>query len=196
MGWLIGFLLGLITDIARSVFIPASTEWINRRIPWMNKNINIKENSLILDMRAKLIAQGLDPDLVRYMLKDADEFLNRLSGQSEAFVENAVKVVSMITQAEMNSDAAARAEVATLQMERAIEALEQSGLLTETQLAALKASQAHWNAYAKAQAEFAAAEFEGGSMSPLIYSGELESVTISRTGDLKRILEELRERHV
>lgn len=193
MGWLFGFLLGLFTDLARSVFIPASTEWINRRIPWVRKNINIKENALILDMRAKLIEQGLDPELVRHVSKDAEEFMNRLIGQSEAFVENAVEVVGMITQLELNGEAAKRAEVAKLQMEHALIALEQSELLSDAQKDALKAAQETWMIYADAQAKFAAAQFERGSMAPMVYSSELESVTISRTGDLNRILEELRE---
>ena len=32
-------------------------------------------------------------------------------------------------------------------------------------------------------------------MAPLIYAGELESATVSRTGELKRMLEEMRERY-
>lgn len=63
------------------------------------------------------------------------------------------------------------------------------------QIAAFKQTQTNWESYAKTQAEFAAAAFEGGSMAPLVYASELEAVTVSRTGELKRMFEEMSERY-
>ena len=100
-----------------------------------------------------------------------------------------------MSQIEMNIEAERRAGVAQQQMERAIVALERSGLMDERQTSSLRTTQRNWDEYAKSQAEFAAAEFDGGSIAPLVYSSELEAVTISRTGELKRMLQEMHKRY-
>ena len=100
-----------------------------------------------------------------------------------------------MTQAEMYMEVDRCANVARQQMERAILALKRSGLLEPLQISNLDKAQENWEAYAKSQAEFAAAEFEGGSMAPLVYASELELVTISRTGELNRMFQELKERY-
>ncbi|MEP9372094.1 lysozyme inhibitor LprI family protein [Mesorhizobium sp. KR1-2] len=197
MEWLGGFVLGFIADLFRSVFMPASTEWINRFIPSARRKANVEENILTLNIMEKLKSVGKDPDLVKYARDDASQFMSVLISQQEAFVENAIELIdsTYMTQAEINEEAGRRAVVARQQMERAIIALERSGWISEAQTAALKETQGRWEKYAQAQAEFAAAEFEGGSMAPLVYASELESVTLSRTGELKRMLEEMRERY-
>lgn len=197
MEWLGGFILGFIADAFRSVFMPASTEWINRRIPSARKKANVEENILTLDIMEKLKSLGKDPDLVKHARDDAAQFMTVLTSQKEAFVETAMEVIdsTFMTQVEMNIEADRRADVASKQMERAIIALERSGWMSEAQIAALKETQGKWEKYAQAQAEFAAVEFEGGTMAPLVYSSELESATVSRTGELKRMLEEMRERY-
>lgn len=197
MEWLGGFFLGIIADLFRSVFMPASTEWINRLIPSSRKKANVEDNILTLDIMEKLKSLGKDPDLVKHARDDAAQFMAVLISQQEAFVENAMEVIdsTFMTQIEMNMEAGRRADVARKQMERAIIALERSGWMNETQTAALEQTQERWEKYAQAQAQFAAAEFEGGSMAPLIFASELESATVSRTGELKRMLDEMRQRY-
>lgn len=197
MDWFVGFVLGFAADLFRSVFLPASTAWFNRFIPAARKKANVEENILTLNIMEKLKSVGKDPHLVKHARDDADKFMNVLTSQQQAFVENAIEIIdsTYMTQAEMNMEASRRADVAERQMERAIIALERSGWMSETQAAALKDTQARWALYSHAQASFAAAEFEGGSMAPLIYASELESATVSRTGELKRMLDEMRERY-
>lgn len=197
MDWLVGFVLGFVADLFRSVFMPASTEWINRFIPASRKKANVEENIVTLDIMEKLKSLGKDPALAKHARDNAAQFLAVLNSQQEAFVENAIEIIdsTYMTQAEMNMEAGRRADVARQRMDRAIVALERSGWMAASQVAALKQTQENWESYAKAQAEFAAAEFEGGSMAPLVYASELESVTVSRTGELKRMLEEMRERY-
>lgn len=197
MEWLIGFVLGFGADLFRSVFMPASTEWLNKYIPSARKKANVEDNMLTLQVMESLKSLGKDPNLARHARDDSAQFLSVLISQQEAFVENAVEVIdsTYMTQVDMNAEAGRRAEVARQQMERAIVALEKSGWLEETQLSALKNSQERWEEYAKSQAQFAAAEFDDGSMESLIFSGELEAVTISRTGELKRMLKGMRERY-
>lgn len=197
MDWLIGFFLGFTADLFRSVFMPASTEWINRYIPAARKKANVEENILTLEIMDKLKSLGKDPALAKHARDDAAQFLNVLTSQQEAFVENAIEIIDSthMTQAEMNIEAGRRAAVARQQLERAIMALERSGCMEVGQISALMETQTHWEVYAKAQARFAASEFEGATMAPLVYASEFESATVSRTGELKRMLEEMRNRY-
>ena len=196
MDWLIGFVLGFVADLFRSVFMPASTDWINRFIPTARRKANVEKNLLMLDIMAKLKSLGKDPALAKHA--HTAQFMTVLTSQQEAFVENAIEIIGaeiIGTQAKMNVEAGLRADVAQQQMQRAIVALERSGWMEEGQISTLKEAQAHWGKYALAQADFAAAEFKGGTMFPLVFASELESITVSRTGELKRMQEEMRERH-
>jgi uncharacterized protein YecT (DUF1311 family) len=197
MEWVGGFILGFVSDLFRSVFMPASTEWLNRRIPSARKKANVEDNKLTLEIMERLKSLGKDPDLAKHARDDADKFMSVLTSQEQAFVETAIEVIdsSFMTQTEMNIEAGRRADVAEKQMERAVIALERSGWMNEAQAAALESSQGRWEKYARAQAQFAAAEFEGGTIAPLIFASELESATVSRTGELKRMLYEMRERN-
>lgn len=197
MEWLGGFILGFVADLFRSVAMPASTEWINRRIPSARKKANVEDNKLTLEIMERLKSLGKNPDLAKHAREDADQFMSVLTSQQEAFVENAIEVIdsTYMTQSEMNEEAGRRAGVAEKQMERAVVALERSGWLNETQAAALRSTQQRWQEYAQSQAAFVAAEFEGGSMAPLIYASELEFAAVSRTGELKRMLEDMRGRY-
>jgi len=197
MEWLFGFVLGFIADVFRSVFMPASTSWLNRFLPAARKKANVEDNMLTLQVMERLKSLGKDPELAKHARDDSAQFLSVLTNQQEAFVENAVEVIdsTYMSQLELNVEAERRASVAQQQMERAIVALERSGWMDERQILILSTTQRNWKEYAKSQAEFAAAEFDGGSIAPLVYSSELESVTISRTGELKRMLQEMRERY-
>lgn len=152
MDWLVGFVFGFVADLFRSVFMPASTEWINRFIPAARKKANVEENILTLDIMEKLKSLGKDPALAKHSRDDATQFLAVLNSQQEAFVENAIEIIdsTYMTQSEMNMEAGRRADVARQQMERAIVALERSEWMEASQVAALKQTQANWEDYAKA----------------------------------------------
>lgn len=197
MEWLVGFLLGFLADVFRSVFMPETTAWLNKYLPAARKKANVEENMLILQVMETLKSLGKDPNLAKHARDDSQQFLNVLTTQQEAFVENAIEVIDSthMSQLEMNLEAERRVDVARKQMERAIVALERSGWMDEQQSSFLRATQESWEQYAKSQAEFAAAVFDGGSMKPLVFSAELEAVTISRTGELKRMVQEMTERY-
>lgn len=197
MEWLIGFVLGFIADLFRSVAMPASTEWLNRWIPSARRRANVEDNKLTLEIMERLKSLGKDPDLAKHARDDADKFMLVLTSQQQAFVDNAIEVIdsTFMTQAEMNHEAGRRADVASKQMERAMVALERSGWMSEAQAGALRQTQKQWQEYAIAQATFAAAEYEGGSMAPLVYASELEHAAVSRAGELTRIFEDMRERY-
>lgn len=76
MEWLIGFILGFITDLFRSVFLPASTTWVNRLIPSAQKKENIEENILMLRIMEQLKSLGKDPNIAKHARDDAAQFLS------------------------------------------------------------------------------------------------------------------------
>lgn len=195
MEWLFGFVSGFVADVVRSVFLPTSTEWLNKHIPSARKKANLEDNKLTLEVMERLRALGKDPALARHAGSNAETFLQLLESQQEAFVENAVEIIDSthMTQLEMNHEAARRADVARHQMERAIIALERSDLLTPAESEALAVSQERWEAYAEAQSEVARLGYEGGSMASLVYWSNMETAAISRTGELRRMFEEMRE---
>ena len=54
MDWLVGFVLGFFVDLFRSVFMPASTEWINKFIPAARRKANVEENILTFEIMDRL----------------------------------------------------------------------------------------------------------------------------------------------
>jgi uncharacterized protein YecT (DUF1311 family) len=74
-------------------------------------------------------------------------------------------------------------------MQRAIAAIDSRVGDFESQ--SLMNSQMEWERYSVRQAEAAASSFKGGSIYPLIYALELESLTNERTARLQAELDEL-----
>jgi uncharacterized protein YecT (DUF1311 family) len=196
MEGIIGFVLGFLADLFRAVFMPATTEWINRLIPAARRKVNIQENTLTLAIMEKLKSLGKDPDLVRHARDDVDSFIKVLTSLKETFVDNAVETIdsAYMTQAEMTAESGRQSDVALQQMHRAVLALERSGFMDRAQLKLLRTAQRRWETYAHAQAEFAAAEFAGGTIASVIYAGALEDAALTRTSELRRLLKELQEK--
>lgn len=195
MELVLGFVAGFVTDLLRSVFLPASTRWLGRRIPSEKKKIDIQDNVLTLEIMERLKAIGKDPDLALHARGDAEEFVKVLTTQREAFVENSLDVIESSgarTQNEMYLDSVHRAQMASLQLQQATILLESADCLTPHQKHALAESQEHWEKYVSAQSEFAGASYGGGTMAQTAYHAELERVTISRTAELRRIYEQMK----
>ncbi|GGE15240.1 hypothetical protein GCM10011360_00070 [Primorskyibacter flagellatus] len=197
MEWIVGFFVGFVADLFRSVFMPATTEWLNRLIPSARRRNNVKDNVLTFEVMERLKSLGKDPNLAKFARDDASQFMNVLTSQQQAFIDNAIEIIDSthMSQVEMNLEAQRRADVASQQLERAVIALEKSGWLSNSQIAALHDSQEKWLAYAKAHAEFSALEFEGGTIRPLVYSSEMETSAVSRTGELRRAYEDMQGRY-
>lgn len=189
--WLGGFVFGVIVDAVRSVVAPATTDWMRRFFPSEQRKANLEDNRARLEIMEKLGAMGYDPDLARHADKDVEHFMAVLRSQQNAFVETQVeKIVAYQTQLELNEDAADRAEVARVQMNRILRQIEIAEFITDEQKAVLPVAQAAWEEYAKRQAEFAAEAYHRGSMRPMVYHGEVETLVTTRTAELQRIYDE------
>ncbi|WP_420396863.1 lysozyme inhibitor LprI family protein [Nioella sp.] len=191
----IAFCLGFLADLARSAFLPWSTDWLAKFIPPLRRKRNIDENLLLMRTMNDLEALGKDPMLVKHLHEDADSFMRKLESQRQAYVEHALDAVdtTYMTQAEMNNEAARMADIAKSRMMTALAALERSGTLDEEQIDELKRSQSGWEEYAEQHASVVAHNWRGGSIAPSIYYEEWKSLAISREGQLRSLLEEFSE---
>lgn len=99
---------------------------------------------LLSKLWKKLVSLGKDPSLAKHARDDAEQFLNILTKQRDAFVDNAVEVIDSthMSQAEVNAEAFRRSDVAGQQMERAVIALKCSGWLSDAQISSLDQTQA------------------------------------------------------
>jgi uncharacterized protein YecT (DUF1311 family) len=158
---------------------------MRRFFPSEQRKANLEDNRARLEIMEKLGAMGYDPDLARHADKDVEHFMAVLRSQQNAFVETQVeKIVAHQTQLELNEDAADRAEVARVQMNRILRQIEIAEFITDEQKAVLPVAQAAWEEYAKRQA------YHRGSMRPMVYHGEVETLVTTRTAELQRIYDE------
>jgi uncharacterized protein YecT (DUF1311 family) len=91
------------------------------------------------------------------------------------------------TQAEMNTTARERYERASIRLHLIRDGLLR--LLSPTERVLQDDTQRTWEAYRDHQANFAAAQFEGGTIQPLVRATELERLTIERAAILETDLE-------
>jgi len=145
--------------------------------------------SLLADLKAKMEDQGVSA-------QDLDMFAARLApkfreADSRRFASENSEPNSYWTQGAMNQRGWAEYEVERAKLEQAN--LELAGLLGDS--ARLEAVQAAWEYYRDAAAEMISSEYNGGSIKPLIQSGEMTSLTKERLARLLAIIAYRRERY-
>lgn len=193
MEWLLGFVLGFVADAFRSVFLPASTDYINGLLPGSKQKANIEKNTLVLETMDRLKSLGKDPELARHISSSSEDFWARLTSQKEAFVDAQVEFLDSthMNQIEMNQEAYRRFEVAQTQMDGIFNAIMQSDTMEDVQKDQLRKAQKAWMKFQEEQSEFSGILFAGGSMRPLVSASEREALALQRSGQLKSIYEEL-----
>ena len=95
------------------------------------------------------------------------------------------------TQSEMNHRAYAEYEVENAKLLQAMAEL--GGLIDEDHLC--QAAQEAWEIYRDREADFAAGEFEGGSIQPLIRATELSVLTRERVARIEATIKDRRQRN-
>jgi uncharacterized protein YecT (DUF1311 family) len=120
---------------------------------------------------------------VRRFLDSARVFLNA----SNWLVSNLVAPNAPLQQSEMTRQSAERAGIADEQLKTLVERVR--SLVRDDRAKQFDAAQASWEAFRKSSAEFSAAEFEGGSLQPMIYYLEREAITQNRCEVLKKLIE-------
>jgi uncharacterized protein YecT (DUF1311 family) len=154
----------------------------------------IDKHKKLLDIHKQMNDQGVD-------IKGLRQLEAMITGKAAAIQNNTVILQAEstplieqdesddLTQLELNERAGARLEKAKEKMQRAIAGIDSRVGDFESQ--SLMNSQMEWERYSVSQAEAAASSYKGGSIYPLIYASELESLTNERTARLQAELDEL-----
>lgn len=131
-------------------------------------------------------------------LKKLEEAILNKSKLTERYVTSIKKEIEIelqldnkefITQAEMNERAYDEFNRADDKLKTIIRSLDSH--LDKTEIESLRKSQDSWEIFRKEQAEFAAVQYKGGSIQPLIYYSELKRLTIERAASLQSELDEI-----
>lgn len=167
---------------------------IKRRIESKPQIESLDKHKKLLDIHKQMNEQGIDIEGLR-------ELEAKLTGKAAAIHSKAMILQSEsapligenpsedLTQRELNSRAAQSLEKAKLKMQEALAGIDSRVGDFESQ--SLMNSQTEWERYSVSQAEAAAASYRDGSIYPLIYFSELESLTNERTARLQAELDEL-----
>jgi len=130
-----------------------------------------------------------------YSIEDLREFQDSLMGRSEvakalgeSFANEANRIgetlsSKTITQAEMNEAASLSLQATNIKLDHVISELKKH--FNPAEIAGFNQAQDAWENYQKVNAEFAASQYEGGSIMPLIYASTLESAAITRLVELE-----------
>ena len=107
--------------------------------------------------------------------------------EAERIERAAGRHLKVITQLEMNAEAKSRADEASYDMLSAAEEFRR--LLSSEAKESFDAASEAWQVYAEKQAWASSAYVEGGSMRPLVYANELESLASARAAYLREQVE-------
>jgi uncharacterized protein YecT (DUF1311 family) len=150
----------------------------------------------LLEVNREMAQQGLSPEdmrkLEQILLGKAAIAKNiaAIEGQAKPLI--AKQTGEFLSQAELNMRADANLKIAMARMEQVMTEL--SFKLEGVDLDALNKSQKAWEVYSRSQAEAESSVYQGGTIYPLIFLSELESLTVERAARLRARLDELRRR--
>jgi len=161
---------------------------LKRRIERRSIFDAIERNQKLLMLNKELRAQKIS-------LSDLHELEAKILNKEKAAEQYAVTIKKelkddmpletkdFITQAEMNEHAYHSFKRADEKLQNILETMEI--YLDKTELNILKNAHETWEIFRDKQAEFAANQYKGGSIQPLIYYSELERLTIERAASLQ-----------
>lgn len=176
------------------VAISAIGYFFKRKIENRPQIEEIDKHKKLLDIHKQMNEQGVD-------IADLKQLEAMITGKAAAIQSNAIILQAEstplienddtedLTQLELNERADRRLEIAREKMQQAIAGIDSRVGDFESQ--SLMNSQLEWKRYSISQAEAAASSYRDGSIYPLIYASELESLTNERTARLQAELDEL-----
>lgn len=185
------YLAGLLTGLLPAIGV--ATWYLARRY---NENQPLNE---ALDRAQKTAVLKKTLEQYNYSMEDLREFQEGLMGRSEiakqlseSFASEAMRVGNMLqsgatTQTEMNQAASRSLQITEIKLEHVISELHKYFDPAQTQ--AFEVVQEKWRSFQKINAEFAAAQYEGGSIAPLVYATAMESAAITRLVELESELQ-------
>lgn len=180
--------------ILLGVVLSAMGYLIKRLIEKKSQIEALDKQKKLLDIHKQMNDQGIDLGGLRAL--EQQLIGKAVAIQSKAVILRAESTPLVgdhepkdLTQIELNERASSKFETAKKKMQEAIAGIDSRVGDYESQT--LLRSQREWESYSVSQAEAAAASYREGSIYPLIYFSELESLTSERTARLQAELEEL-----
>ncbi len=169
---------------------------------WIKRFVERKADTETLERHKKLLEINKQMTEQQVTVEDLKRLESALTGKAEAIAAYSKTIESEatpllelkrdepITQAEMNMVASNNFETAKQQMTSVLNEL--LSHLDGEEKAALSESQRAWENYCFEQAEAAAISYQGGSIYPVIFFSEMESLAVERAARLQVELDHLR----
>lgn len=168
--------------------------FIKRRVENKPDLEKLDKHKRLLDIHKQMNDQDMDVDglaELELLLTGKAKAINQknIALQTESAPLLEVSEIENLTQIELNERASHRVEQAKERMQKAIAGIDSRVGDLESQ--SMMSSQREWESYSISQAEAAAASYREGTIYPLIYLNELESLINERTARLEAELDEL-----
>lgn len=176
------------------IFISGLGYFIKRAIEKRSTIETLDRTKILLDIHKQMVEQGLN---IESLTKLESQLVNKqklIVRNNIELAENSRPLINSsnghsLTQSELNERANQKFEDAKNKLQSILGQL--LSKLDKTEIEALKESQRSWEEYSVEQAQSASSSYRQGSIYPLIYFRELESLTLERAARLKAELDEL-----
>ncbi len=167
---------------------------IKRSIEKRSNAETLERRKKVLEIHKQMNEQGLDFSTLIKLESQLVSKQKSIAKNTLEFEQNSKSLVNsqskeLLTQNELNARASQKFEDAKAKLQIILEQL--SSKLGKSEKEALKKSQIAWEEYSIEQAFSASSSYSQGSIYPLIYFSELESLTLERAARLKAELDEL-----
>lgn len=176
------------------VILSVVSYFIKRKIENKPQTEILEKHKRLLDIHKQMNEQGIDLDGLKMLEEKLIGKAAAIQNKTTILQAESVPLISEIdtedlTQLELNERASKSFEKSKVKMQEALAGIDSRVGDYESQ--SLMRSQIDWESYSVSQAEAAAASYREGSIYPLIYFSELESLTNERTARLQAELDEL-----
>lgn len=177
------------------IILSVSVYFLKRWIESKPEIEALDKQKKLLDINKQLNEQGLT-------VEDLRKLESILVGKAESIIKHTQDIEKdtqsltekdegeFLSQAELNMRADGNLKIAKAKLEQVINEL--SFKIDDVEREKLMQSQRAWENYSIEQSEAASISYRGGSIYPLIYLSELESLTVERAARLQAELDELR----
>jgi len=180
--------------IVLGVLLPVAIYLIKRAVEDKPTEEALDRQIKVLDIHKQMNEQGIG-------IEELKNLESILSGKSNSIKQHAQEIseqyepliqeddTEFLTQRELNERADERLIKAQERLQEVIAGIDER--VGDSGSQALLSGQSTWKNYSTSQAKAAASSYEGGSIYPLIYMSELESLTNERTARLQAELDEI-----
>jgi uncharacterized protein YecT (DUF1311 family) len=176
------------------VIISSIGYFLKRKIESKPQLETLEKHKKLLDIHKQMNEQGIDVSGLKQLeamitgkAKAIQSNTNALQAESSPLIKE--DDTEDLSQFELNKRAVKKLKIAKDKMQYAIAGIDSR--VSDSDSQSLMKSQTEWERYSVSQAEAASSNYQGGSIYPLIYTSELESLTNERTARLRAELDEL-----